>query len=141
MNKHLLDYFAFLQSGQYFQHNLMRKGSYLFFFILFFSVLTSQAQFRKYSNEFLNIGAGARGMAMGGAQIASVSDATAGYWNPAGLTGVKEYPVLSLMHAEYFAGIGKYDYASLAVPIGDPLTSKKVLALSLLRFAVDDIPM
>jgi hypothetical protein len=45
------------------------------------------------------------------------------------------------MHAEYFAGIGKYDYASLAVPIGDPLTSKKVLALSLLRFAVDDIPM
>jgi len=77
---------------------------------------------------------------MGGAQVASVSDATAGYWNPAGLTGVKEYPVVSLMHAEYFAGIGKYDYASLAVPIGDPLTSKKVLALSLLRFAVDDIP-
>ncbi len=114
----------------------------IFLIVVFvgFTMLFSQAQFRKYSNEFLNIGAGARGMAMGGAQVASVSDATAGYWNPAGLTSIKAYPVVSLMHAEYFAGIGKYDYASVAVPIGDPLISKKVLALSLLRFAVDDIP-
>jgi len=32
------------------------------------------SQFAKYSNEFLNIGAGARGMSMGNAQVASVSD-------------------------------------------------------------------
>jgi len=50
-----------------------------------FLSLTSTAQFRKYSNEFLNIGAGARGLAMGSAQVASVDDGTAGYWNPAGL--------------------------------------------------------
>ncbi len=97
----------------------------------------SYAQFRKYSNEFLNIGAGARGLAMGSAQIASVSDATAAYWNPAGLVNVKDYPQLALMHAEYFAGIGKYDYGSLAIPLKD---NKRVLGLSLLRFAVDDIP-
>jgi hypothetical protein len=94
-------------------------------------------QFRKYSNEFLNIGAGARGLAMGGAQVASVKDGTSGYWNPAGLVGVKEFPSLHLMHAEYFAGIGKYDYASLAIPLRD---QKRVVGLSLLRFAVDDIP-
>lgn len=94
-------------------------------------------QFRKYSNEFLNIGAGARGLAMGSAQVATVSDGTAGYWNPAGLVNVKDYPQLNLMHAEYFAGIGKYDFASLAVPLKD---KKRVLGLSLLRFAVDDIP-
>ena len=52
---------------------------------------TTFAQFRKYSNEFLNIGAGARGLAMGSAQVASVQDGTAGYWNPAGLIGVKDY--------------------------------------------------
>lgn len=98
------------------------------------------AQFRKYSNEFLNIGAGARGLAMGGAQVASVSDATSGYWNPAGLTEVNRIPQASLMHAEYFAGIGKYDFGSVAVPIGDPESSKRTLGLSLLRFAVDDIP-
>ncbi|MEO5890211.1 MAG: PorV/PorQ family protein [Ferruginibacter sp.] len=97
----------------------------------------SYAQFRKYSNEFLNIGAGARGLAMGSAQVASVEDATAGYWNPAGLTGVKDHPNFNLMHAEYFAGIGKYDYGSIALPIQD---NKRVIGFSLLRFAVDDIP-
>lgn len=97
----------------------------------------SLAQFRKYSNEFLNIGAGARGLAMGGAQVATVTDGTAGYWNPAGLVGVKDNPQLNLMHAEYFAGIGKYDYGSLVFPLHN---NKRVLGLSLLRFAVDDIP-
>jgi hypothetical protein len=76
-------------------------------------------QFRKYSNEFLNIGAGARGLAMGSAQVASVKDGSAGYWNPAGLVYVKDYPQLNLMHAEYFAGIGKYDYGSIAIPLKD----------------------
>ncbi len=102
--------------------------------LAFFQV---DAQFRKYSNEFLNIGAGARGLAMGGAQVASTHDGTAGYWNPAGLVGIKEYPSVHLMHAEYFAGIGKYDYGSLAIPLSD---ERRVVALSILRFAVDDIP-
>jgi hypothetical protein len=97
----------------------------------------SFSQFRKYSNEFLNIGAGARGLAMGNAQVASVNDATAGYWNPAGLTGVKDNPNGTAMHADYFAGIAKYDYLSFAVPIQD---NKRTLGFSALRFAVDDIP-
>lgn len=105
--------------------------------IMLLSHQHSYAQFRKYSNEFLNIGAGARGLAMGSAQVASVHDGTAGYWNPAGLVAVKDQPQLNLMHAEYFAGIGKYDYGSIAIPLKD---NKRVLALSLLRFAVDDIP-
>jgi hypothetical protein len=95
------------------------------------------AQFRKYSNEFLNIGAGARGLGMGAAQSASVSDGTAGYWNPAGLTGVEDNPTINLMHASYFDNIGKYDYGSVAIPVSD---NKRTLGLSILRFAVDDIP-
>jgi hypothetical protein len=97
----------------------------------------SFAQFRKYSNEFLNIGAGARGLAMASAQVASVNDGTAGYWNPAGLVYVKDNPQVNLMHAEYYAGIGKYDFGSVAIPLKD---NKRVLGLTLLRFAVDDIP-
>src|SRR3954462_291284 len=93
-------------------------------------------QFRKYSNEFLNIGAGARGLAMGSAQVASVDDGTAGYWNPAGLVGVKDYPQANVMHAEYFAGIGKYDFASLVLPFDG---NKRVVGITALRFAVDDI--
>jgi hypothetical protein len=107
----------------------------LVFFLL--SGFHLHAQFRTYSNEFLNIGAGARGLAMGNAQVVSADDATAGYWNPAGLTAVKDLPSLSLMHAEYFSGIAKYDYAALAIPVKD---QSKTIGVSLLRFAVDDIP-
>ena len=105
--------------------------------ILLLTPILSFAQLRKYSNEFLNIGAGARGLGMGGAQVASAKDATAGYWNPAGLTGIKEYPNVGLMHAEYFGGIAKYDYLSGAMPIQN---NKRALGFSILRFAVDDIP-
>lgn len=108
---------------------------YLTLFTTLLSLAVS-AQFRKYSNEFLNIGAGARGLAMGSAQVASVHDGTAGYWNPAGLVGVKDNAQVNFMHAEYFAGIGKYDYASIAFPSSN---NKRTLAVSGLRFAVDDI--
>lgn len=96
-----------------------------------------QAQFRKYSNEFLNIGAGARGLAMGSAQIASSDDATSGYWNPACLVKVQDEPSVSIMHADYFAGIAKYDFAALAIPLQN---NKRTIGVSLLRFAIDDIP-
>src|SRR6188508_2200229 len=89
--------------------------TWLTLFVLLMSVAAT-AQFRKYSNEFLNIGAGARGLSMGSAQVATVNDGTAGYWNPAGLVGVKDNTQINIMHAEYFAGIGKYDYASVAFP-------------------------
>lgn len=108
---------------------------YLTVLALSFFVSTN-AQFRKYSNEFLNIGAGARGLGMGGAQVASVNDGTAGYWNPAGIVGVRDYPQVNLMHAEYFAGIGKYDYASVVFPSSN---KKRVIGITGLRFAVDDI--
>lgn len=115
----------------------MRQSFTAFILLLLLCPVAGFSQFRKYSNEFLNIGAGARGLAMGNAQVATANDATAGYWNPAGLTGVKDHPNAGIMHAEYFAGIAKYDYAALAIPVQD---NKRTLGFSLLRFAVDDIP-
>jgi hypothetical protein len=116
--------------------NQMRIHLSLISFILLLS-FQAQSQFRKYSNEFLNIGVGARGLAMGSAQVASVKDGTAGYWNPAGLTGVKDNASANLMHAEYFSGIGKFDYASIAFPMAG---NKRTLGITAIRFAVDDIP-
>lgn len=93
------------------------------------------AQTPKYSNEFLAIGVGARGLGLSGAMSAMANDATAGYWNPAGLTKVKGNLQIALMHSEYFAGIAKYDYGSFAAPID----ATRTIGVSVIRFAVDDI--
>jgi hypothetical protein len=93
-------------------------------------------QVPKYSNEFLSIGVGARAFGMSHAVMASTMDVTAGFWNPAGLTGLERDAEIGLMHAEYFAGIAKYDYGGFAIRIDELSTG----AFSLIRFGIDDIP-
>jgi len=105
---------------------------------LFFLFLVSQLVFsqttRKYSNEFLNIGVDAAAFGMGKAVVATSADVNSIYWNPAGLINVSDYEG-SIMHAEYFEGIAKYDYVGFAMPI-DNISS---VGISLIRFGVDDI--
>lgn len=106
--------------------------------LLFFLLMTTSlaAEVPKYSNEFLSIGVGARSFGMGGTVIATTGDVTAGYWNPAGLTGLERDADASLMHAEYFAGIARYDYAGFAMRMDERSTG----GFSVIRFGVDDIP-
>lgn len=112
------------------------KRSTLIIFFLFFWFTQIQAQAPKYSNEFLAIGVGAQAFGMSNACVSTVDDVTAAYWNPAGLTKIKSDIQLGLMHAEYFAGIAKYDYAAASRRIDD----NSQMAFSFIRFAVDDIP-
>ena len=102
-------------------------------FLLISQIALSQSV-RKYSNEFLNIGVDAAAFGMSKAVVASSNDVNSMYWNPAGLVGIKDYQG-AIMHAEYFAGIAKYDYAGFAMPIDD----SSALGISLIRFGVDDI--
>ncbi len=93
-------------------------------------------QARKYSNAFLELGVGAAAGGMANCRTATVSDVTSGYWNAAGLPYSTEKHELGLMHAEYFAGVAKFDYAGFSTRID---TSRR-LGLTVLRFGVDDIP-
>jgi hypothetical protein len=95
------------------------------------------AQSRIYVNEYLNIGVGARGLSMAGATSASTSDVYSGYWNPAGLVNMESDIQAGLMHAEYFAGIFKYDYGAVAIPLK---SKDRALGISFIRFATDNIP-
>lgn len=96
-----------------------------------------QAQSRIYVNEYLNIGVGAKALAMGGAQAASSKDVYSAYYNPAGLAQIQDKFQVGAMHAEYFAGNAKYDYAAFAMPSRD---KKRSIGISAMRFATDDIP-
>ncbi|UOQ64890.1 PorV/PorQ family protein [Hymenobacter volaticus] len=89
----------------------------------------------KYSNEFLNIGVGGRALGMGKVQVSLAQDATAGYWNPAGLLNQKAKYDAVLMHSELFSGIVKNDYAAFSMPLDD----KSAIGISALRLGVDDI--
>ena len=113
----------------------VKHSIYLFFCFLSFNVF-AQTSAPKYSNEFLNIGAGAAALGMSGTSVSFVDDVTSGYWNPAGLNRLRSKYEGSLMHSEYFAGIAKYDYGAVAVK----LDTSSTLAVSIIRFGVDNIP-
>jgi len=88
----------------------------------------------KYGADFLSGGVGARALGMGGAYVALARDVNAGYWNPAGLSGLS-YPEVAYMHAERFAGIVSFDYGSAAFPIN----ARSTVGISFFRSGVNDI--
>lgn len=75
---------------------------------------------------------------MSGAQTALTGDVTAAYWNPAGLTRIAAPVQAAAMHAEWFGGVGKYDYLGFGKSLkGD---RDACLAFSLIRLGIDNIP-
>lgn len=112
---------------------------HLAIFITLLLLLPGTASAQKYSNEFLSIGVGARAQAMGNAVVASGRDVTSGVWNPAGLADPdwKNELQAGAMHAEWFAGVGKFDYIGVTLPTTRP---ERRIGLSLIRFGIDEIP-
>jgi hypothetical protein len=113
-----------------------RAGILTGLFLLMSVPVILMAQAPKYSNEFLSLGVDARAFGMANSVVASVKGAPAAYWNPAGMLLKPTNLQIGLMHAEYFAGIAKYDYGSVVASMDNTSTA----GLTFLRFAVDDIP-
>lgn len=105
-----------------------------------FIVFNSFAQTPKYSNEFLTIGVSARAHGMSNSVVAHVSDVHAGFWNPAGLTELNKPFQVAAMHAEWFAGIAKYDYLGIAKKLNANPNKESTFGFSLIRLGVDNIP-
>ena len=55
----------------------------------------ASARADKYAGEFLKLGVGARALGMGGAFVGLADDASAGYWNPAGLAFMSSHQVMA----------------------------------------------
>ena len=109
-----------------------------FLFICTISTAFVLAQAPKFSNDFLNVGVGARGMAMGLAISSLTNDVTAGYWNPSLLPFNNARFQVAGQHAQWYAGIGNYDY----IAFGKKLDSdgKSFGSVSLIRMGIDNIP-
>ena len=112
----------------------MLLKTYLLIAITFVSFLSSAQTTRKYSNEFMNIGVDAAALGMSNAVVSQTADVNSGYWNPAGLINLEDNQI-ALMHSNYFANIANYNYAAF----GMPLDKRSAVAISLIRFGVDDI--
>ena len=97
-----------------------------------------------HAAEFLSHGVGARALGMGSAFVAIADDATATYWNPAGLTKVKKHS-FSAMYSDTFStgdgswlsrGLVSYNFLNYVYQIEDIGS----LGLSWIRLGIDDIP-
>ena len=97
----------------------------------FLLALVAPANGAKYSGEFLSLGVGARALGLGGAFVGVADDATACFWNPAGLAQLNRKE-LSLMHAETFGSLLNQDFIAFALPLTEQ-TRTSTLAFSLQR--------
>lgn len=103
--------------------------------LIFIMLLSFGQEYRKYVNSFLYNPVDARGQAMGGAMTITSDDVFAGYWNPAGLTGIDSSKThIGFMHV--FDGLYNYDVGALAFP----MKNKQVLGFTAIRYGVDGIP-
>ncbi|GAB4329141.1 MAG: hypothetical protein Kow0037_04030 [Calditrichia bacterium] len=113
------------------------KRALLFISWLFLIIFLSNGfgqTFKKYAGEFMELGTAPRAQAMGGAAVASVSDITASYYNPAALFQINQTQI-SFMHTQQLIASVNYDYLGIARRHGD----KRVWALSMVRLGIDNI--
>jgi long-subunit fatty acid transport protein len=99
------------------KHLLLRLFLILFIpLILAGQVTENVTKVGTTSAQFLKIEAGARAVAMGGAFVAVVNDATAIYWNPSGIARLHQNEVV-LIHTDWLADIN-FDFAAVVIPLG-----------------------
>ncbi len=86
------------------------------FFILFSASAFGQSKVGYAAASFLNLAVGPRAVAMGGAFVATADDASALYWNPAGVSRVRGNGVM-FSHTSWFADIN-YNWTGACIDLG-----------------------
>ncbi len=102
--------------------------------------LVSPALATKYAGEFMKIPVGARAIGMGGAFSAVTDDATAPYWNPAGMVFLP-YREALVQHAEQFGSLLNHDVGSIVVPLKGQANHLLAIGATMIRLGADDIPI
>jgi len=94
----------------------------------------------KYAGEFMKIPVGARAVGMGGAFTAVADDATAPFWNPAGMVYLP-YKEVFLEHNEQFGSLEDHNFGSAVWPMKGTEERRSALGVSATWVGVDQIPV
>ena len=112
----------------------IRRISFAILSIWLFTFQLS-AQETRYAGAFLDLGIGARGMALGGAYVAVANDGSAFYWNPAGAATLVRAEV-SGMYASLFKSLVTHFHVGFT----RPLYGAGAISVDWVRLSVQDIP-
>ena len=82
---------------------------------------------------FLEIEVGSRAIGMGGAFVAIANDATAIYWNPAGLSRISKIEA-TLIHTNWLVG-SSFDFVGVVLPLG----YFGSIAINVTSFSIDEM--
>lgn len=127
---------------------MCEKGHIVFLFAIALGFtampILSLAEEGNHAAEFLSHGVGARALGMGSSFVSIADDATATYWNPAGLVQIPRR-AFAAMYSDSFGtgqggflskGLVEYNFVSYAQQI----EGIGNLGISWIRLGVDDIP-
>jgi len=127
---------------------MSEKGHTFFLFVValgFAAVpMLAVAEEGSHAAEFLSHGVGARALGMGSSFVSIADDATAAYWNPAGLVQIQKRAVAA-MYSDSF-GTGQGDFLSKGlveynfVGYVQQIEGIGNMGISWIRLGVDDIP-
>ena len=101
---------------------------------------SAPASATKYAGAFMEDGGGARALGMGSAFVAVADDASAAFFNPAGIVDAQRVELM-LMHSERFGDLVDRDYFSYVQPLRGDGWAGGAFAISVIHLAVDDIPI
>lgn len=122
--------------------NISRCSLLLLFWVVICSLRAAEQG--DYVAEFLNHGVGARALGMGSVFVSIADDATATYWNPAGLTSVGDH-AFSMMYSDTFGtgqgaflrkGLVQYSFVNYIQKVPEI----GILGFSWIRLGIDQIP-
>lgn len=111
----------------------MRAKNKIMIFLLLLPLMLTAG---KYTGDFMYIGAGVRSLGMGGAVSSVADDPAAIFWNPAGISQIRNTEI-ELMHAFLYEDLALYENVSICQPLPNEVT----IGLNWTRLTIPDIPV
>jgi hypothetical protein len=121
------------------EEDMLRKAAcFISLTLVMLAAFAADSHATKLAGEFMQTGIGAKALAMGSAYVSVADDASATYWNPAGLVDQEKRQLL-LMHSERFGDLVDYNAGVFSRPLSREEGKESAGGISLIWLRVSDI--